>query len=150
MNVTSRIWVAGLVIALAGCGKSTQSDVDRVARDHAADAAKAALAAQPAVDAANRDLAKAQSEASTKLADANADANREFNMAALKQSKEQAKADYAVAIARADGDLSVALEKCKMLSADAKNICDQNAQSVRDQSGSVAKAKLDLVNRQAG
>ena len=150
MNMTSRILVAGMVIALAGCGKSTQSDVDNVARDHAEDAAKAAQAAQPAIDAANRDLAKARSEASTKRADANADANRGVSKAALNQYKEQAKADYAVALARADGDLSVALEKCRMLSADAKNLCEQNAHSLRDQSGSAAKEKLDFANRQAG
>lgn len=150
MNITLKILAAAMAVALAACGKSTQADVNQAASDRAADVAKAGQDAQPSVDAANRDLAKAQSEASTKLADANADANRGVNKAALNQYKEQAKADYVVTLARADGDLSVALEKCKMLSADAKNMCEQNAHSLRDQSGSAAKEKLDFANRQAG
>ena len=150
MNMTSRIVVAGLVITLAACGKSTQDDVDKVARDRAADVAKAGLAAQPAVDAATREVAKVQIDANAKLADARADAGREVNKAVLKQSKEQAKADYDVAIVRADGDLAIALEKCKMQAADAKATCDQNAHSIHDQSNGAAKTKLDFANQQTG
>lgn len=148
MNMTSRIVLTGLVLALAACGKATQDDVDKVTRDGAADVAKTALAAQPAVDTATRDLVKAQNEADAKLADARADANREVNKAARKQSMEQAKADYDVAVARAAADLSVALENCKMQPADAKSACDQNAHSVQDQANSAAKTRLDIVNRQ--
>jgi hypothetical protein len=96
MNIASKILVASLVVALAACGKSTQESVDKAAHDRAADVAKARQDAQPAVDAANRDLAKAQQDGSAKVADAHADANREVNKAAVKQSKEQAKADYDV------------------------------------------------------
>lgn len=148
MNIASKILVASLVVALAACGKSTQEDVDKAAHDRAADVAKARQNAQPAVDAANRDLAKAQQEGSAKVADAHADANREVNKAAVKQSKEQAKSDYDVSIAAADGDLTVALEKCKMQTADAKTACERNARSMHDQMVNAAKGKLDLANQQ--
>jgi hypothetical protein len=149
MNVASKILVASLVVALGACGKSTQENVDKAAHDRAADVAKAQQNAQPAVDAANRDLAKAQQDGSAKVADAHADANREVNEAAVKQSKEQAKADYDVAIAAADGDLKIAIEKCKMDPADAKKACEQSAQSIHDQTVKSAMSTLALANQQA-
>src|SRR5487761_2324683 len=114
MNMTSKILAPVLVVALTACGMSTQSDVDKAARDRAASVAKARQDAQPALDAANRDTAKAQDEANAKIAVAHATAHREITRAAMKQSNEQSEADYDVAIAGAGGDLSVALEKCKM------------------------------------
>ena len=150
MNIASKILAASLVVALAACGKSTQESVDKAAHDRAADVAKAQQDAQPAVDAANRDLAKAQQDGSAKVADAHADANREVNKAAVKQSKEQAKADYDVSIAAADGDLKVALEKCKMAAADAKTACEQNAHAMHDQTVKTAMGKLELANQQRG
>ena len=149
MNIASKILVAGLVVALSACGKSTQESVDKAAHDRAADVAKARQDAQPAVDAANRDLAKAQQDGSAKVADAHADANREVNKAAVKQSKEQAKADYDVSIAAADGDLAIAIEKCKMQPADAKTACEQTAHSVHDEIVKSAMSKLELANQQA-
>jgi hypothetical protein len=149
MNIASKILVASLVVALAACGKSTQESVDKAAHDRAADVAKAQQNAQPAVDAANRDLAKAQQDGSAKVADAHADANREVNKAAVKQSKEQAKADYDVAIAAADGDQAIAIEKCKQQPADAKTACEQTANSVHDETVKSAMSKLELANKQA-
>jgi hypothetical protein len=150
MNIASKILLASLVVALGACGKSTQEDVDKAAHDRAAAVIKAQQGAQPAVDAANRDLAKAAQEGNAKIVDANADANREFNKAAAKQSKEQARADYDVASAAAAGDLTVSLEECKMQAADAKENCDRDAHSMHDQKINAATAKLDLVNKQAG
>lgn len=150
MNIASKILITSLVVALAACGASTQESVDKAAHDRAADVAKARQDAQPAVDAANRDLAKAQQDGSAKVADAHADANREVNKAAVAQSKEQAKADYDVAIAAADGDLEVALEKCKMDSTDAKVACEQNAHAMHDQQVKTAMGKLELANQQRG
>ena len=147
MNIASKILIAGLVVALGACGKSTQEDVDNAAHDRAADVAKARDSAQPAVDAANRDMAKAQEQGDAKIADANADASREVDQAAAKQSKEQAKADYDVATAAADGDLSVALEKCKMEAADAQATCERDAHSTHDQMVDAAKEKLDMANQ---
>jgi hypothetical protein len=150
MKIDSKILVATLAIALAACGKSTQEDVDKATHDRAAGVAKAQEGAQPAVDAANRDLAKAKQEGSAKIADAHADANREVNKAAVKQTKEQAKADYDVAIAAAEGDLSVSLEKCKMEAADVKTTCERDAHSTHDQMVDAAKGRLDMANQQAG
>jgi hypothetical protein len=148
MNIASKILVAGLVIALAACGKSTQESVDNAAHDRAADVAKARESAQPAVDSANRDLAKAREEGDAKIADAHADASREVNQAAVKQTKEQAKADYDVAVAAADGDLKVAIEKCKMEAADAQASCERDAHSTHDRTIDAAKAKFDGVNQE--
>ena len=75
--------------------------------------------------------------------------NREVNKAAVKQSKEQAKADYDVAIAAADGDQAIAIEKCKQQPADAKTACEQTANSVHDETVKSAMSKLELANQQA-
>jgi hypothetical protein len=149
MKIASKILVATLVIALAACGKSTQEDVDKAAHDRAAGVAKAQEGAQPAVDAANRDLAKAKQEGSAKIADAHADASGEVNKAAVKQTKEQAKADYDVSLATADGDLLVSLEKCKMDAAEIKTACEQSAHSAHDQAVNTAKGRLELANPQS-
>ncbi len=148
MNTASKIFVTGLVVALTACGMSSQSDVDKATHDRAADIAKAQQAAQPALDAANRDVAKAQQNANLKIADAHADANRKINNATVTQTKERAKADYDVAITAADGDMSVELEKCGMLTADAKSACEQNAHSTHDRAVAAAKSNLDAANQQ--
>jgi hypothetical protein len=145
MNTTSRMLIIGSALALAACGPSTQADVDKAAHDRAADVAKARQDAQPAVDAANRDLAKTQQQAEAKVADAHAAAHREINKAALKQSRELAKADYDVGIAGANGDLAVALEKCKMLTGDTQKNCEGNAHSAYDQTVNTIKAKLAIA-----
>jgi hypothetical protein len=150
MNIASKILVASIVVALTACGASTQQDVDKAAHDRAAGVAKAQEGAQPAVDAANRDLAKAQQQGSAKVADANAEARRDVNEAAAKQSVQQAKADYAVAIAAADGDLSVAVEKCKMAADDVKATCEKAAQLAHDERVHAATSNLDAANPQHG
>jgi len=148
MNIASKILVSGLGIALAACGTSTQSDVDKASSARAADVAKTREDARPKVDAANRDLAKAQEQGDAKVATAQATANREINEAAVKLSKEQAKASYDESVAKADGDQSVAVEKCRMLAADARTPCENNAHSVRDQTVETAKASLSLADKQ--
>lgn len=150
MNIAQTILVATMAATLAACGSSTQADVDKAARDRAADVAKARQDAQPSLDAANRDTAKAQDLANAKVANARAEANRDVNQAVVNQSKGQAKADYEIAVTRVDGDLSVAIEKCKMQSGDVKNACEQSAHTIHDQSVAELKAKLDLANQQAG
>ncbi len=149
MNVTTKLAMASLVFMLAACGKPTQADVDKAAQDRAAGIAKADQNAQPAIDAANRDLAKTQQQGAAKVAEARTDASRETGKAALRQTKEQAKADYDVAIAKADGDLAVALVDCGMRTAEAKSACEQSAHSAHDLSVSAAKAQLDSIEKQA-
>jgi len=150
MNIASKILAAGIIVALSACGTSTQQDVDKAAHDRAAGVAKAQEGAQPAIDAANRELAKAQQQGSAKVADASAEARRDVNEAAAKQSVQQAKADYAVAIAAADGDLSVAVEKCKMAAADVKATCEKDAQLAHDERVKAATSNLDGANQQRG
>lgn len=150
MNIASRIIITSFVIALCACGKSTQEDVDNAAHDRAAGVAKAQEGAQPAVDAANRELAKAKQEGDAKVADASAAANREVDKAEVKQFTQQAKADYDVAIAAADGDLTVAIEKCKMAKGDAEATCEQDAHLTHDQAVNSAKARLDSASQKDG
>jgi len=148
MNIASKILVSGLGITLAACSASTQGDVDKASHDRAADVAKARQDAQPSVDAANRNLTKVKSQADLNVADAHAAANREINEAALKLSQQQAKASYGEAIAKADGDLLVAVENCRMQSTDERAACEHDARSVRDQSVETAKVKLTLADKQ--
>lgn len=150
MNIGSGILVVAMAVGLVACGSSTQADVDKAARDRAADVAKARQDAQPSIDAASRETAKAQDLANARVANARAEANRDVNKAATSQSKGQAKADYDIALVRVDGDLSVTIEKCKMQSGDAKNVCEQTAHATHDQAVSELKAKLDFANQQAG
>lgn len=148
MNNTSKILVIGLALALSACGRPTQSDVNQAARNRATDVAKASQAAQPAVDAANRNLVTAQQNANIKIANATAAAGHSINKATVIQAKAQAKADYNVAIARIEGNLKVAQEKCAMQPADAQTACEQNAQAIHGQDVSAAVARLDAVNQQ--
>lgn len=148
MNNATRALVVGLAFALSACGKSTQGDVNQAARNRATSVAKASQAAQPAVDAANRNLVTAQQDANIKVANATAAADHSINKATVIQAKAQAKADYNVAIARIEGNLKVAQEKCAMQPADAQTACKQSAQAIHDQDVSAAVARLDAVDQQ--
>jgi len=129
MNAVAKILASGLGIALVACGMSTQGDVAKAAHT------------------AGRDLAKAQEQDEARVADARAAARREINGAAIKLSLKQAKADYGEAIAKADGDLSVAVKKCAMQSVQARTACEINARSMRDQSAETAKLNLSLADQ---
>ena len=150
MNNATRVLVIALAFALSACGKSTQSDVNQAARNRATDMAKASQAAQPAVDAANRNLVTAQQDANIKVANATAAADQSVNKAAVSQAKAQAKADYNVAMARIEGNLKVAQEKCAMQPADMQTACEQDAQAIHDQAVNAAVAQLDRVMQQPG
>jgi hypothetical protein len=128
MNIAAKILISGLGIALAACGMSTESDVAKASH------------------AANRELAKAQEQGDARVADAHAAASREINEAALKLSLKQARADYGEAIAKANGDLSIAVEKCAMQAGRARTACEIDARSMRDQSAEMAKVKLSLAD----
>jgi hypothetical protein len=142
------ILVAALVSVLAACGVSSQSDVDQAAHDRDAAVAKARQDAQPSVDAANRDVAKAQDQADAQVSDAHATADREVGEATVKQTREQSKANYDVVVARANGDLAVALEKCKVQSGNSQSACERDANQQHDQAIDAAKATLDIADRQ--
>jgi hypothetical protein len=129
MNIAAKILISGLGIALAACGMSTESDVAKASH------------------AANRELAQAQEQGDARAADAHAAASREINRAAMKSSWKHARTDYGEAIAKADGDLSAAVEKCGMQPAHARTACENNARSMRDQSVEMAKVKLSLADQ---
>jgi hypothetical protein len=126
---TSKILIASLALALAACARSEQDDVGSAAHDISQQGA------EPAAKAAQR-----QAEART--ADAHAAAGREINKTAIKQYKVQAKADYDIAIAHANGDLSAALAKCATQSGATKSSCEQAATTTHDQTVNAENAKL--------
>ena len=129
MDIAAKILISGLALALAACGTSTQSDGVETSR------------------AANRELAKAQEQDEARVAEAHAAARREINRATVKSSWKHAQAAYGEAIAKADGELSAAVEKCGMQPAHARTACKNNARSVRDQSIEAAKVKLSLADQ---
>jgi hypothetical protein len=63
----------------------------------------------------------------------------------VQQSKQQAKAEYDISMAQVEGNLSVTLEKCKMMTGDEATSCAQTAQSVHDQAIEAIKAKLTVA-----
>lgn len=146
MNITSKLFIAGMVIALAACGKTNQSDVDQAARERAAAVAEARRDAQPALDAADRDVAEAVQEGEEKIVETQVKVSEDINEAAEDQAKAHAQAAYDVAITAADGSLDVALKKCGMMQpADAKDACEQRAKAEHERAVAAAKAKLEWV-----
>ena len=127
MNVVLKILSSALAIALVGCGESTPSD-----------AGKAHVANNIEVKALEEDA---------KAADAHAAASREINGAALRLNLKQARVDYGEAIAKANHDLSDALEKCKLLPARALPACAANARLIRDEAAERAKIRLSLADQ---
>lgn len=128
MTVTSRILLVSLALALAACARTEQEGAGTTAHGGDSDAARA----------------------QARISDAHAAAGREINKVAIKHSREQAKADYDVAVVQANGELSVALAKCGTRSSNAKSACEQAANSVHDQKVNAENAKLDMVGTKAG
>jgi hypothetical protein len=104
------------------------------------------MSAQSDVAEAER-TAKIQEENDNRVADAHAAASREINEALMKRSLKQAKADYGEAIAKADRDLSIAVEKCAVRPARARAACELNARSMRDQLAENAKVNLSRADQ---
>lgn len=129
MNIAAKILVSAVGMALVACGMSTQSDVAEAER------------------AARDEPAKIREENDSRVADAHAAASREINEVLMKQSLKQAKADYGEAIARADRELSVAVEKCAAHPARTRTACELNARSMRDQLAETAKVNLSRADQ---
>jgi hypothetical protein len=127
MNITAKIMVSSVGIALAACGLSAPSDTADVA--HAIDS----------------ELAKAQAR-EERTADAHAAASRQINRAAMKLSLKRAKSDYGEAMAKADREFSAAVEKCKVPTR-AGTACESDARSIREQSAEKAKVDLSLADQ---
>ncbi len=95
------------------------------------------------------DVAAAQAKRAAEVADAKQDAAKNANQAEAKVddkttdlSKVNAKGDYDVAMAQADGDHKVALQKCEALSGDSQKACRDQADAKYDLAKANAKAML--------
>jgi Tfp pilus assembly major pilin PilA len=113
------------VAALSGCNNSKSPDA--VANDVAAAQAKRAAEVADAKQDAAKDANKAEAKVDDKTIDLN-NAN--------------AKGAYDVAMAQADGDHKVGLQKCDALSGDSQKACKNQADAKYDLAKANAKAML--------
>jgi nickel-dependent lactate racemase len=86
------------------------------------------------------DVAAARQQASTEVSDTRRDAAKNVDAVAANvdgSSKDfnvaTARAAYDVAVAQADGDLSVAIQQCSALTGEAQKSCKERADAVNDQ-----------------
>jgi hypothetical protein len=100
-------------------------------------------------DAVAKDVAAAQAKRASEVADARQDAAKDSNKAEAKVDDKttdldntNAKGAYDVAMAQADGDHKVALQKCEALSGDSQKACKDQADAKYDLSKANAKAML--------
>jgi hypothetical protein len=100
-------------------------------------------------DAVANDVAAAQAKRSSQVADAKQDAAKDENKAESKVDDKtndlnnvNAKGAYDVAMAQADGDHKVALQKCEAVSGDAQKACKDQADAKYDLAKANAKAML--------
>jgi hypothetical protein len=100
-------------------------------------------------DAVANDVAAAQAKRSSEVADAKQDAAKDANKAEAKVDEKaadlnnvNAKGSYDVAMAQADGDHKVALQKCDALSGDSQKACKDQADAKYDLAKANAKAML--------
>jgi hypothetical protein len=100
-------------------------------------------------DAVANDVAAAQAKRSSQVADAKQDAAKDENKAEAKVDDKtndlnnvNAKGAYDVAMAQADGDHKVALQKCEAVSGDAQKACKDQADAKYDLAKANAKAML--------
>jgi hypothetical protein len=100
-------------------------------------------------DAVSKDVAMAQEKRASEVADAKQDAAKDENKAAAKVDDKandlgnaNAKGAYDVAMAQADGDHKVAIQKCDGLSGDPQKACKDQADAKYDLAKANAKAML--------
>lgn len=100
-------------------------------------------------DAVANDVAAAQAKRASEVADAKQDAAKDDNKAEAKVDDKtadlnnvSAKGSYDVAMAQADGDHKVALQKCDALSGDSQKACKDQADAKYDLAKANAKAML--------
>jgi hypothetical protein len=100
-------------------------------------------------DAVSKDVANAQEKRASEVAEAKQDAAKDENKAAAKVDDKandlnnaNAKGAYDVAMAQADGDHKVAIQKCEALSGDTQKACKDQADAKYDLAKANAKAML--------
>jgi hypothetical protein len=97
------------------------------------------------------DVAKAQAKAATEVANANQDAAKDESKAEAKVADKTnalndvtAQGAYDVAVARADGEHKIALQKCDALGGDAQKACKDRAEADYDLAKADAKSTLAM------
>jgi len=120
--------IALLAVGLAGCGQAESPAT--VSKNIASAQQRAETKTDRASNKESRDVAKAQQGVDDKVLDRN-------NVAAADS--------YKVALAQADGDHDVAIQKCKALAGDAQSHCKQQADA--DYDAAKANAKETEVSR---
>jgi hypothetical protein len=100
-------------------------------------------------DSVSNDVASAQAKRASEVADAKQDAAKDANKAEAKVDDKtndldntNAKGAYDVAMAQADGDHKVAIQKCEAASGDAQKACKDQANARYDLAKANAKAML--------
>jgi hypothetical protein len=100
-------------------------------------------------DAVANDVAAAQAKRTSEVADARQDAAKDTGKAEAKVDDKtvdlnnaSAKGAYDVAMAQADGDHQVAVQRCSALSGDAQKACKDQADAKYDLAKANAKAML--------
>ena len=100
-------------------------------------------------DAVANDVAAAQAKRASEVADAKQDAAKDADKAEAKVDEKttdlnnvDAKGAYDVAMAQADGDHKVALQKCDAFSGDSQKACRDQADAKYDLAKANAKAML--------
>ena len=100
-------------------------------------------------DSVSNDVASAQAKRASEVADAKQDAAKDANKAEAKVDDKtndlehtNAKGAYDVAMAQADGDHKVAIQKCEAASGDAQKACKDQADAKYDLAKANAKAML--------
>ncbi len=154
------------VLGLSACNQQdspaeAQRKVDQASQQAAEDLSKAQQDASQASAEAQQKLDAAREAARADVAHADAKANEKINAAtdqAMDAASEaqgnvaevradtintQAKADYDVAIAQADADLKVSLEKCNAMPSGQAGACKDQANATHEIAKANAKRALD-------
>ncbi|HMM66560.1 MAG TPA: hypothetical protein PKC03_06430 [Dokdonella sp.] len=155
-----------VALGLGACSQQdsaveAQRDVEQARKQAAEDLAKAQQDANEQSAEAQKKLDAARSEARADVAQADTEANEKINSAtgeALDAAKEarsdvaeveadtintQAKADYDLAVAKADAELKVALERCDTMDSGKAGPCKDQANAAHDIAKQNAKRALD-------
>lgn len=135
-NLTRTLLALSCALALSACNKQetpaeVQSDVNEAQVEAQADVTEAASDAIGTAAEGNQDIADASGGRS------------DVNDAATDAIENNAAARYDVEIAKADGELKVAKEKCDALAANMQDACDKTAEAAYETAKAAAVTQRD-------
>lgn len=141
-NLTRTLLALSCALALSACNKQetpaeVQSDVN-----------EAQVEAQADVTEAASDAIGTAAEGTQDIADASGDRS-DVNDAATDAMEDNAKARYDVEIAKADGELKVAKEKCDALASNMQDACDKTADAAYETAKAAAVTQRDAKEASA-